>query len=135
MVFHGETDEEFNKTYEFLKRIKHYKTHVFKYSPKRGTVAEKMKDQILPEIKEERSNKLLELSDKFTIEYNKSIIGSVVKVLFEEADDKYFKGHTANYLYIKVPLHSGALCAPQENMILDVKVTSLDGVEIIGELV
>ena len=52
--FPGETDEEFNKTVEFLRNIKFYKMHIFKYSPRRGTVAEKMKDQVSSEIKDER---------------------------------------------------------------------------------
>ena len=59
--FPGETDEEFAKTYEFLKEIDFYRLHVFKYSPRRGTVAEKMPNQIDGNKKEERSNKLIEL--------------------------------------------------------------------------
>ena len=59
--FPGETDEEFAKTYEFLKEIDFYRLHVFKYSPRRGTVAEKMPNQIDGNKKEERSTKLIEL--------------------------------------------------------------------------
>ena len=59
--FPSETDEEFAKTYEFLKEIDFYRLHVFKYSPRRGTVAEKMPNQIDGNKKEERSNKLIEL--------------------------------------------------------------------------
>ena len=62
--FPGETDEEFNNTYEFLNKIKFYKMHIFKYSIRNGTKAAQMDNQILPEIKEKRSNLLLELSDK-----------------------------------------------------------------------
>ena len=61
--FPGETEEEFNKTYEFLKKINFYKMHIFKYSVRKGTKAEKMENQISPETKEIRSNKLIELSD------------------------------------------------------------------------
>ena len=53
--FPGETDEEFNTTYEFLKGINFYKMHVFKYSPRHGTKAEKMPNQVDGNIKEERS--------------------------------------------------------------------------------
>ena len=60
--FPNESDEDFEKTYEFLKKIKFYKMHVFKYSPRRGTIAAKMKNQINPKIKEERSNILIKLS-------------------------------------------------------------------------
>lgn len=84
--FPGETEEEFNKTYEFLKEIKFYKMHVFKYSPRSGTVAAKMPNQIDGNIKEERSNKLIELSDENEKEYNQKYIGKEVEVLLEERE-------------------------------------------------
>ena len=82
--FPGETDEEFAKTYEFLKEIDFYRLHVFKYSPRRGTVAEKMPNQIDGNKKEERSNKLIELSDNAENKHNRNYIGKTIKVLFEE---------------------------------------------------
>ena len=100
--FPGETEEEFNKTYEFLKEIKFYKMHVFKYSPRSGTVAAKMPNQIDGNIKEERSNKLIELSDKNEKEYNQKYIGKEVEVLLEEREGEYLKGHTTNYMVIKM---------------------------------
>ena len=101
--FPGETDEEFNKTYEFLKEINFYRMHVFKYSPRRGTVAQKMPNQVDGNIKEERSNKLIELSNNSENKYNENYIGKNVKVLFEEYEAGYFKGHTTNYMVVKVP--------------------------------
>ena len=119
--FPGETDEEFAKTYEFLKEIDFYRLHVFKYSPRRGTVAEKMPNQIDGNKKEERSNKLIELSNSTENKHNQSYIGETVKVLFEEFEDGFFKGHTTNYMMVKV--------ADEEeqsdkfvNKILDVKI-------------
>ena len=119
--FPGETDEEFAKTYEFLKEIDFYRLHVFKYSPRRGTVAEKMPNQIDGNKKEERSNKLIELSNSTENKHNQSYIGKTVKVLFEEFEDGFFKGHTTNYMMVKV--------ADEEeqsdkfvNKILDVKI-------------
>ena len=100
--FPGETEEEFNKTYEFLKEIKFYKMHVFKYSPRSGTVAAKMPNQIDGNIKEERSNKLIELSDKNEKEYNQKYIGKEVEVLLEEREGEYLKGHTTNYMVVKM---------------------------------
>ena len=76
--FPGETDEEFAKTYEFLKEIDFYRLHVFKYSPRRGTVAEKMPNQIDGNKKEERSNKLIELSNSTENKHNQSYIGKTV---------------------------------------------------------
>lgn len=89
--FPGETDEEFAKTYEFLKEIDFYRLHVFKYSPRRGTVAEKMPNQIDGNKKEERSNKLIELSNSTENKHNQSYIGKTVKVLFEEFEDGFLK--------------------------------------------
>lgn len=100
--FPGETEEEFNKTYEFLKEIKFYKMHVFKYSPRSGTVAYKMPNQIDGNVKEERSNKLIELSDKNEKEYNQQYIGKEVEVLLEEREGEYLKGHTTNYMVVKM---------------------------------
>ena len=100
--FPGETDEDFEKTYEFLKKIKFYKMHIFKYSPKKGTVAKNMKNQIDGKVKEERSSKLIELSDNNQNGYNEKYIGKEVKVLFEEYKNGYFKGHTSNYIMVNV---------------------------------
>ena len=96
--FPGETDEEFNKTYEFLKEVKFYKMHIFKYSPRKGTKAAQMSKQIDGKIKEQRSQKLVELSNKNEKEYNKKYIGKEVEILFEEEKEGIYKGHTANYI-------------------------------------
>ena len=98
--FPGETDEEFSKTFKFLEEIKFYKMHVFKYSPRKGTKAAVMSNQISGDIKEARSRKLIELSDKNEIEYNKSYIGKYVEVLFEEEKNGVYKGHTQNYIMV-----------------------------------
>ena len=98
--FPGETEEEFKTTYQFLEKIKFYKMHIFKYSPRKGTKATTMQNQIQGDIKEERSKKLLELSDKNQYEYNKQYIGKEVEVLFEEQDGEYIKGHTTNYIEV-----------------------------------
>ena len=96
--FPGETDEEFNKTYEKLKEIKFYKTHVFPYSPRKGTKAAIMPQQINGKIKEERSKKLIELSNKYQKEYNEKYLSQNVDILFEECKDGIYKGHTGNYI-------------------------------------
>lgn len=103
--FPGETEEEFNKTYEFLKNAKLYKMHVFQYSPRKGTRAAVMPNQVDGNIKEARSRKLIELSNKNQKQYNDELIGKCVEVLFEdkEVDDgvTYYKGHTQNYILVK----------------------------------
>lgn len=95
--FPGETEAEFESTYKFLKQIKFYKMHIFPYSIRKGTKAAEMPNQIDGLEKERRSKKLIELSNKNELEYNKSYIGKTVEVLIEENS----KGHTANYILVK----------------------------------
>ena len=99
--FPGETDEEFNTTYEFLKEIAFYKMHIFKYSQRKGTKAAVMPNQVDGKIKEERSKKLIELSNENEYNYNKKYIGKQVEVLFEEREGEYLKGHTTSYIVVK----------------------------------
>lgn len=96
--FPGENEEEFEETYKFLKDIKFYKMHIFKYSPRKGTKAAEMKKQVNGNIKEERSKKLIELSDENEKEYNEKYIGKEVEILFEEEKEGLYKGHTQNYI-------------------------------------
>ena len=98
--FPGETKEEFNKTYEFLKNIKFYKMHVFKYSPRKGTKAAQMSRQVDGTEKEIRSKKLIELSDFNEKIYNESYLGKEVEVLFEEEKEGLYRGHTKNYILV-----------------------------------
>ena len=130
--FPGETDEEFAKTYEFLKEIDFYRLHVFKYSPRRGTVAEKMPNQIDGNKKEERSNKLIELSNNFEKEYNESYIGKTVEVLWEEEKEGIYKGHTQNYLLAYYKPEKGDMNL--ENKITKANCISAESDHIIVEI-
>ena len=129
--FPGETDEEFNTTYEFLKRIKFYKMHIFKYSQRKGTRAAVMPNQIDGKIKEERSRKLIELSNEYETEFNKGYIGKTVEVLFEEPHIengiRFEKGHTTNYMVVKTLTNE-----EWENQIKCVKIEKLEGLELVG---
>ena len=130
--FPGETEEEFNKTYEFLKDIKFYKMHVFKYSPRKGTKAAQMKNQIDGNKKEERSQRLIELSNKNEKEYNKKYIGKNVEVLFEEEKDGNYKGHTSNYILAYLPKEN--VKKQIENKIIVVKCVDTKADHIIVEM-
>lgn len=88
--FPGETDEEFETTYKYLEKINFYKMHVFKYSARKGTRAEKMLNQVDGIIKEERSRKLIELSNKNEEKILNSYIGKEVEVLFEKKENRIF---------------------------------------------
>ena len=96
--FRGESQEEFEKTYQFLREIKFYKMHVFKYSPRKGTKAAQMKGQIDGKIKEERSKKLIALSNQYQKEYHEKYVGKEVEILLEEEKNGYYQGHTKNYI-------------------------------------
>ena len=100
--FPGETDEEFAQTYNFLKNISFYKMHIFKYSPREGTFAQKMPMQVDGNKKEERSEKLIELSNINQEMYNKKYINKKIVVLFEEKVGDYWEGYTKNYIRVKV---------------------------------
>ena len=127
--FPGETEEEFNKTYEFLRKIKFMKMHVFKYSQRNGTKAAVMENQIDGNIKEERSNKLIELSDKNEIEFIENYIGKQIDVLFEQVVGEYIEGHTKNYITVKVPKNTIL-----ENKIKSVKALKSEGLSLVGEI-
>jgi threonylcarbamoyladenosine tRNA methylthiotransferase MtaB len=101
--FPGETEKEFQNTYDFLDEISFSSMHVFKYSPRKGTPAASFEGQILSSEKERRSNILIELSKRKTMEFNKKFIGRVMPVLIEqEANEKkgYFEGFTPNYIKV-----------------------------------
>ncbi len=104
--FPGETDEEFEETYEFLKRVPLTQMHIFKYSQRKGTPAAKYENQVTPQVKEERSKRLLALSAKKLLEYNKGFEGRRLSVLFEqeaERMDGMFEGRTGNYIRVLCP--------------------------------
>lgn len=127
--FPNESEEEFECTYEYLKKINFYKMHVFKYSPRKGTKASEMPEQIPGDIKEIRSKRLLELSDNNEIRFLDSYIGKTVEVLFEECDEQgYYKGHTANYIMVKVKSEEDL-----SNKIVNVVVRKRDELCLIAE--
>ena len=127
--FPGETEEEFNITYKFLEDIAFYKMHVFKYSKRDGTVAAKMPNQVDGNIAEERSEKLIKLSEKNMKMYNEKYIGREVEVLFEEKQGEYWIGHTRNYMVVKVKTDKDL-----ENLIITTKVLQNQGEELIGKI-
>ena len=128
--FPNETDEDFEQTYDFLKSIKFYKMHVFKYSQRKGTVAAKMKNQVSPEKKEERSKRLLKLSIDNEKDYLNEYVGKDVKVLFEEQDGEFVKGHTDNYIVVEAKGSEENL-----NKILTVHVEQSGEEKLVGILV
>ncbi len=105
--FPGETDEEFAETVKNLEDINLYEMHVFKYSRRKGTVADRMPDQVDENIKNERSDTLLQMTERHKAAYEESFKGSEVNVLVEEIimkdENLYLRGHTERYLLIDIP--------------------------------
>ena len=97
--FKGETDDEFNETISNLNKIPFSFMHIFPYSIRKGTVAEKLAGDVPSEIVKQRENDLKKLSDKFYDKFLTENIGKVHKVLVEEFKDGYSVGYTENYIY------------------------------------
>ncbi len=104
--FPGESEEDFRQTKNFLEKVSFYEMHIFKYSRRKGTVADKMTDQISDEVKSQRSAELLELEKQQSFDYRKGYIGTEIEVLIEELtqiDGKsYYTGYTKNYIRVAV---------------------------------
>ena len=104
--FPGETEEEFDATYRFVKEIGFSEIHVFRYSPRKGTPAAKYKNQIDGTTKRYRSEKLIELGEQLRKNYYTLFIGRNKEVLFETLSGRvpgYIEGHTGNYLRVLAP--------------------------------
>ncbi|WXR63112.1 tRNA (N(6)-L-threonylcarbamoyladenosine(37)-C(2))-methylthiotransferase MtaB [Peptostreptococcaceae bacterium AGR-M142] len=129
--FPGETKEESEQTYEFLKDIKLAQMHVFKYSKRDGTKAAKMDNQVLPETKTKRSKSLLELNKLNEYEFRKSLIGRTLDILFEKEYEKdNYEGLSTNYVRVS--------CYSKENIeneIKKVKIKDINEEYLIGELI
>jgi len=103
--FPGETDEEFAECMAFAKDVSFADAHIFQYSPRKGTPAAKMKLQVDPAVKEERSKRIISLTEDTKNEFLQSQLGRTVEVLFEQEYKKktgYFEGKTANYVTVAV---------------------------------
>ena len=126
--FPQETEEEFETTYEFLKKICFYETHIFKYSKREVTKAAVMQGQIPEQIKAKRSARLIELGAKNRRAYEESFLGKTVEVLVEEKSDvngkEMWTGHTKEYMKIALESEKNL-----QNCILNVQIK--DGREII----
>lgn len=102
--FPGETEEEFQETYNFVKQIGYAELHVFPYSRRTGTPAARMENQIDKETKEARVQKMIELSNNLAQQYAKQFEGDVLEVIPEEANSEregYLVGYTDNYLKVQ----------------------------------
>lgn len=105
--FPGETEEEFEECRKFVEDINFYEIHVFKYSPRKGTVAAGMKEQLTDRQKSVRSDVLLKLTKEQSKSYREGFLGKELSVLWEDTEEinkiTYVIGHTDKYVRVAVP--------------------------------
>ena len=110
--FPGETEEEFAQTMVFVREIGFYEMHVFKYSRRKGTVADKMEQQIPEEIKTRRSKELIALGAEMSESYRRQFVGSKGTVLLEEPveiqGETYMSGYLPEYIRVAVKTDASA---------------------------
>ncbi len=130
--FPGETEEEFKKTYQFLEEIRFAKMHVFKYSPRKGTPAATFENQVDGTVKESRSARVMELSDRCALEFNSRYAGREMPVLYEhEVKDSrgLYEGLTPNYIRVLAKADTGIV-----GDIVTTKLIRAENDFIIGEI-
>ena len=125
VAFPGETEEEFAQSLDFIRKCGFADMHIFPYSRRPGTPADKMPGQHNNATKEARSRAAIAVAGEMSRSYRENLIGTTQRVLFEEKDGEYFTGHAMNY--VKVYAEGDNL----HNRIRDVVVTEVykDGVK------
>ena len=100
VAFPGETEEEFQQSLDFIQKCRFADMHIFPYSRRPGTPADKMPGQLPNAVKEDRSRRAIAVADKMREEYLQAMIGTVQEVLFEEEQKGLFAGHCPNYMKV-----------------------------------
>ena len=129
VAFPGETEEEFAESLAFIKKCGFADMHIFPYSRRPGTPADKMPGQLGNATKEARSRAAIAVAEEMSLAYRENLVGTVQEVLFEEADGEFFTGHAPNYVKFYVPgedLH---------NKVCSVRVTEVYKDGLRGEIV
>lgn len=129
--FAGETDEEFEESLNFVKQVGFAKTHVFPYSRRKGTSADKLENHIDNRIKDKRSKIMIDAAEKLRKEFLKTQVGRVEEVLIERLrNNEYYEGFTMNY----TPVH---LISNKElsGKIVNVKIIDSTDDFCLGELI
>lgn len=128
VAFPGETEEEFAQSLAFIRKCGFAAMHIFPYSRRPGTPADKMPGQHGNGVKERRSREAMAAAEEMSRAYRESLIGTVQQVLFEEPEGELYTGHAPNYVKVYAPgrdLH---------NRLLPVTVTGLYGDGVEGEI-
>ena len=100
VAFPGETEEEFGESLEFIRKCGFADMHIFPYSRRPGTPADKMPGQHDNATKEARSRAAIAVAEEMSRTYRKNLTGTTLEVLFEEMDGEFFTGHAPNYVKV-----------------------------------
>ena len=103
VAFPGETEDEFAQSLAFIRKCGFAEMHIFPYSRRPGTPADKMPGQHGNAVKEARSRAAIAVAEEMSRAYREALVGSVQSVLFESVEDGLFTGHTPNYVKVYVP--------------------------------
>ena len=127
VAFPGETEEEFEESLAFIRKCAFADMHIFPYSRRPGTPADKMAGQHPNGVKEDRSRRAIRVAEEMWESYRKSLLGTKLEVLFEEADGAYDTGHAPNYMKVYVP------GADLHNQVKTVKITGIFRDGLLGQ--
>jgi len=102
VAFPGETEEEFAQSLDFIRKCAFADMHIFPYSRRPGTPADKMDGQHSNATKEDRSRKAIAVAQEMSLSYREAMVANTFSVLFEEKDGVYYVGHAPNYVKVYV---------------------------------
>jgi len=125
--FPGETDNEFQESYNFCRQLGFARIHVFPYSPRQKTQAARMPDQVRDNVKKPRNQNLLVLAKECTDSYIRQFLGRTIPVLWEKQSGSIWTGLTGNYIKVYTKSNENLT-----NKLLPVKITEVRGGEAWG---
>ncbi len=129
--FPGETEADFEETSRFAASCGFSKMHIFPFSARKGTPAEKFAGAVTEAVKKERAEALGKIDEAMHAEFLQSMVGKTAEVLFEQPTGDFYEGLTGNYQRVFVKSDGQNLGGE----ILPVKITAFDGEKLLGELI
>ncbi len=128
VAFPGETEEEFDRSLAFIRKCSFADMHIFPYSRRPGTPADKMPGQHDNATKEARSKAAIAVAEEMNLAYRQNLISSVQEILFEETQGPWDVGHAPNYVKVYVP------AAGRHNQVMSVRITGVYKDGLVGEV-
>jgi tRNA-2-methylthio-N6-dimethylallyladenosine synthase len=134
--FPGETDEQFQNTYALLERLRFNEVHVAAYSPRPGTLAENMEDNVPRHVKHERLQAIEKLQEGIALEYNQAYLNTNVEILVESREKGKWKGRTRNNKLVFFESPSGAQYADVDwtGRLVDITVETCGPWSLVGRV-